>query len=222
MAKFPSTYAVDTGKKLNERFHDIVWMSTEDVVPDQRWFISGEELPKGEKEPTTWGWGSVDKNGHLVAHYYRKEVFGAFEDVPKLWFTLIDGGPYGDGALTMFGFADDTYPMGTVVEMPEVLTTVDKEHLSTWAGMIVWIKGNPALQQITTAENWRRKRIAVMMMGVCDVVNGCYGFSPGKVLHGGEITTEDGEKLRNIYPGATSRILPRIGSVTNIDTPDAL
>jgi hypothetical protein len=217
MAKFPSTYAVDTGNKLNERFYDVVWMSTEGVVPEQRWFISGEELPKGEKEPTKWGYGTVDEHGHLVVRYYREEVFGPIENVPKLWFILVDGSPVNPNTKTMFGFADDTHPWGTVIELDEALRVLDKNHMSTWAGMIIWGKGDPFLQQITTAENWRRKRIAVMMMGVCDVVNACYGFSPGKVLHGGEITTEDGEKLRNIYPGATSRIKPRIGSVKNVE-----
>jgi hypothetical protein len=216
MAKFPSTYAVDTGNKLNERFYDIVWMSTEGVVPDQRWFISGEQLPKGDKEPTKWGYGTIDESNHLVVRYYREEVFGSIDEVPKLWFLLIDGGPYGPGTMTMFGFADNKYPWGTVIEYEEVAEVFEKQYFSTWAGMIVWGKGDPFLQQITTAENWRRRRIAVMMMGVCDVVNACYGLSPGRVLHGGAITTEDGEKLRNIYPGSTSRIQPRVGSVRNI------
>jgi hypothetical protein len=216
MAKFPSTYAVDTGNKLNERFHDVVWMSTKGVVPDQRWFVTGEELPKGEEKPQKWGYATVDEDQRLVVRYYREEVFGPVENVPKLWFILVDGGPIGPGTMTMFGFADDTYPWGTVVELEEALKVLDKKYMSTWAGMIIWGKGDPFLQQIITAENWRRKRIAVMMMGVCDVVNACYGLSPGKVLHGGEITTEDGEKLRNIYPGATSRIRPRIGSVQKL------
>lgn len=212
MAKLPSTYAVDTGNKLNNRFYDIRWMSTPNVVPEQRWFTSGEQLPQGEEEPTEWGSATVDNEGHLVVNYYRPEVFGPVESVVKLWFVLIYGGPAGEGTLTMLGFADDRYPWGTVIELDEALLVLEKEYMSTWAGMIIWHKGSPALQQIITAEKWRRKRISIIMFGVCDVVNACYGFSPGEVLYGGEVTTEDGEKLRNIYPNSM-RIREKIGSI---------
>jgi hypothetical protein len=79
--------------------------------------------------------------------------------------------------------------------------------------MINWRAGDPMIQQITTAEKWRRRRLSVMMFGVCDVVNACYGFSPGLVIHGGAVTTADGEKLRDIYPSDNDRIERRIGSV---------
>jgi hypothetical protein len=214
MAKLPSTYALDTGNKLGDKFFDIRWMSTPGVVPEQRWFTLGEALPAGEEEPTEWGSGAIDDEGHLVVNYYRPEVFGSIEEVVKLWFILVEGGPIGPNMLTLFGFADGRYPWGTVVEFSEVSSILEKEYFQTWAGMVTWGKGVPLLQQVITAENWRRKRISIMMFGVCDVVNACYGFSPGQVLHGGDITTEDGEKLRNIYPGGnTVRIRPRIGSV---------
>ena len=216
MAKFPSTYAVDTGNKLSDKFFDIRWMSTPGVIPDKRWFTIGQELPAGDEEPTEWGWATVDDNGRLVVRYYRPEVFGSIDEVVKLWFILVDGGPYGPGTLTMFGFADNRFPWGTVVEFDEAIKILNKEDMQTWAGMVVWNKGNPTLQQITTAEKWRRRRISVMMLGVCDVVNSCYGFSPGKVLHGGAITTEDGEKLRSIYPGSSGRIDEKIGSIRDV------
>jgi hypothetical protein len=212
MAKFPSTYALDTGKKLSDRFFDIRWFSSgmNDIGP-KRWFTANEEVPDGDS--AQWGWGEVDSEGRLVAKYYREEVFGPEEELTKLWFVLIDRRDILPAHLILLAFADDTYPWGTVVEAPEAARTLSKEYMSSWAGMINWRSGDPIIQQITTAPKWQRKRIAVMMFGICDVINACYGFSPGKVLHGGAITTADGEKLRNLYPGGSARIDNRIGSL---------
>lgn len=211
MAKLPSTYAVDSGKKLSNGLNDIVWMSTEGVVPEKRWFFIGDDLPRGESEPTLWGYGTVDADGRLIVSYYRQEVFGPPENAPQLWFVLADGRNKTPQQMALFGFWDDSYPVGTVVSQTEAIEKLGPEHMSTWAGMISWGVGDPVIQQVMTAPQYRRKRIAIMMFGVCDVVNACYGLSPGKVLHGGAVTTEDGEKLRSIYP-QSSRMDPRIGS----------
>lgn len=213
MAKFPSTFALDTGNKLSDRFFDIRWLSCGMDSSFKRWYTAGEELPT--EDLTEWGRGEVDAEGRLVVRYYREEVFGPEEELTKLWFVLLDGRHIQPPHLILLGFPDDTYPWGTVVEASEAATTLSKEQMTSWAGMINWRAGDPMIQQITTAPNWRRKRISVMMFGVCDVVNACYGFSPGKVIHGGAITTEDGEKLRNLYPGGSARIDNRIGSVEN-------
>lgn len=213
MAKFPSTFALDTGKKLSDRFFDIRWLSSGMDAGPKRWYTTDEELPTGDM--TEWGWGEVDAEGRLIARYYREEVFGPEEDLTKLWFVLLDGRHIQPAHLILLGFADATYPWGTVVDGSEAARTLSKEQMASWAGMINWRAGDPMVQQVTTAPKWRRKRISVMMFGVCDVVNACYGFSPGKVIHGGAVTTADGETLRNLYPGGSARIDSRIGSVEN-------
>jgi hypothetical protein len=214
MARLPSTYAVDTGKKLNDRFLDVRWLSTDGELPPKRWYTADEELP-GKK--TLWGWGEVDEDGRLVANYYREEVFGPEEKMTKMWFVLLDGRHIQPAHFILLGFADGRYPWGTVLEGAEASRVLEKEYMSTWASMINWRAGDPMIQQITTAEKWRRKRLSIAMFGVCDVINACYGFSPGKVIHGGAITTADGEKLRNIYPGSSDRIDSRIGSVESAE-----
>lgn len=211
MAKLPSTFAVDTGKKLSDRFFDIRWLSVGDVPPPKRWYSPDEELPAGEL--SEWGWAEVDSDGRLVAKYYREEVYGPVEDIVKLWFVLLDGSDVQPAHFVLLAFADDRFPWGTVIEAPEASRTLSREYMASCAGMINWRAGDPMIQQITTSPNWRRRKVALTLFGVCDVINACYGFSPGKVLHGGAITTEDGEKLRNIYSGASDRIDPRIGSV---------
>lgn len=214
MAKFPSTFAFDTGKKLSNRFFDIRWFPYGlDGQPPKRWYHAGEELPT--EDMIEWGWGEVDNEGRLVAKYYREEVFGPEHELTKLWYVLLDGRHIQPAHLILLGFADDRYPWGTVVDGSEASRVLEKEYMSTWAGMINWRAGDPMIQQIITAPKWRRKRISVMMFGVCDVVNACYGFSQGKVIHGGSVTTADGEKLREIYPGGSERIDKKIGSVEN-------
>lgn len=209
MAKFPSTYALDTGKKLSDRFFDIRWLSSGMDAHSKRWYTAGEELPSDD--PTEWGWAEVDDEGRLVVKYYREEVFGPEDEMVKMWFVLLDGRHLQPAHLILLGYADDRYPWGTVLDGSEASRVLEKEYMSSWAGMINWRAGDPMIQQITTSPKWRRKRISVMMFGVCDVVNACYGFSPGKVIHGGAVTTADGEKLRNIYPGGSARIDPRQG-----------
>ena len=215
MANIPSTFAVDTGLKLSDKFLDIRWMSLGFDMPPKRWYSADEELPPGDK--SEWGWGAVDEDGRLIAKYYREEVYGPIDQALKLWFVLLDGRKLVPGHFILFAFADDKYPWGTVIEEEEAFRVLDKEYMSTWAGMINWRAGDPMIQQITTAENWRRKKVALTLFGVCDVVNACYGFSPGKVLHGGAVTTEDGEKLRAFYGDISGRIDPRIGSVGTQD-----
>lgn len=210
MTKLPSTYALDTGNKLSNGMHDIRWLSTPGVVPEKRWFTTGEELPKGESGPEEWGYATTDEDGHLVVNYYREEVFGSRENSPQMWFVLADGRNKTPQQMALFGFWDNSYPVGTVVSQDEALKKLGTRHLSTWAGMVSWFVGDPILQQVMTSPQYRRKRIAVLMFGVCDIVNACYGFSPGKVLHGGAVTTEDGEKLRSIYPQSV-RMDKRVG-----------
>jgi len=207
VAKLPSTFALDTGNKLSDNFFDIRWISFDlNTQAPKRWYTVGEDL-------TEWGWGEVDAEGRLVVKYYREEVFGSEDEVTKLWFVLLDGRHIQPAHFILLGFADGRYPWGTVLDGSEASQVLEKGYMSTWAAMINWRAGDPMIQQITTAPNWRRKRLSVMMFGVCDVVNACYGFSPGIVIHGGAITTADGEKLRDIYPGGSSRIDDRIGSV---------
>ena len=214
MAKLPSTFALDTGNKLSDNFFDIRWLSAGMRPPPKRWYTTSEELPT--EDLSEWGRGEVDAEGRLVVKYYREEVFGSEDEVVKMWFVLLDGRHIQPAHLILLGFADDRYPWGTVLEGAEASRVLEKEYMSTWAAMINWRAGDPMIQQITTAEKWRRRRLSVMMFGICDVVNACYGFSPGKVLHGGAITTADGEKLREIYPADNDRIEPRVGSVVKL------
>jgi len=201
VAKLPSTFALDTGNKLSDNFFDIRWISFDlNTQAPKRWYTVGEELPGGDL--TEWGWGEVDAEGRLVVKYYREEVFGSEDEVTKLWFALLDGRHIQPAHFILLGFADGRYPWGTVLDGSEASQVLEKGYMSTWAAMINWRAGDPMIQQITTAPNWRRKRLSVMMFGVCDVVNACYGFSPGIVIHGGAI-----------YPGGSSRIDDRIGSV---------
>ena len=79
-------------------------------------------------------------------------------------------------------------------------------------GFLQWFKQDSKIQQIFVEEKWRRKRVTLALFGVADlvIVSGNYG----PYLNGGEVTTNDGETLRNAWAGSL-RVNPRIGSVKN-------
>ena len=217
MASVSSTFALDTGLRLGDRFFDVRWASKPGTPPQQRWFTSEQDLPDGSTH--LWGYGEVDVDGRLVIHYDHPELVNDERPDLSLWFVLVDMRHFNPPHLVLLSYRNDAMPRGTVVGAKEASEMFDDEFLSSWAGMINWRYGDPELQQITTAPNWRRKRVALTMTICCDIVNGCYGFSPGKVLHGGSITTSDGEKLRGAFSGARERVEKRIGSVSTLDQP---
>lgn len=214
MTSVSSTFAFDAGLRLGNRFFDVRWASIAGVPPKQRWFTSEIDLPEGSS--SLWGYGDVDEHGRLVIHYDHPELFDSAHPYLSLWFVLIDMRHTNPAHLVLLAYRNDAMPRGTVVEAEEASTLFNDEFLSSWVGMVNWRLGDPELQQIRTAENWRRKRVALTMTICCDIVNGCYGFSPGKVLHGGAITTSDGENLRRVFSGASERIDKRIGSFRQI------
>lgn len=216
MAKVPASFAVDYGQKLSDRFHDIRWLSKSNEPPLRRWFTLGEQLPDGHGD--VFGFGTVDDDDRLVVNCTLPGFFDSADSIP-LWFVLVDRRGMQPSHFVLLAYADDSYPMGTVFEAHEASKLFDDQYLSNWAALINWREGDPMLQQITVAPAWRRRRLATKMTCICDIVNACYGFSPGRVLHGGAVTTEDGEKLRNVFSGASDRIDPRSGSVSPLIGP---
>lgn len=192
---------------LNEKWADIRFVRSEQSSRDGG-------LTKDEQPPTedVYGWCENGDNGRLIAHYHREEIFGSFEDTIKLWFVLFDGSHLNPPHLALLSYADGRFPMGTVLTEDQFAdANLGKDDLVSFVAKITWRKGDPIVQQIYTHPDWRRKRIMLAMFGVADLVNSCGGYSPGKLLYGGEVTTEDGERMREAFDGS-SRIVPRIGS----------
>lgn len=215
MSSVSSTFALDTGLRLGDRFFDVRWASKPGTPPQQRWFTSEQDLPEGSSH--LWGHGEVDSNNRLVIHYDHPELFDSEHPELSLWFVLVDMRHTNPAHLVLLSYRNDAMPRGTVLEAKEASTLFDDKFLSSWTGLLNWRSGDPELHQITTAQDWRRKRVALTMTICCDIVNACYGFSPGKVTHGGSITTADGEKLRNAFSGASERIDKRTGSVSRLN-----
>ena len=208
MSKFPFVYAWDTGRMLDDRWADIRFARSERSVRDGDIYAS--EQPPDDQ---IYGWCEVGEDGLLVARYHREEVFGPAETTVKLWFLLVDGGHLNPPHLALLAYADGRFPWGTVLtEAQAKLRGIDTDYLrDSHVAMMSWRKGDPIAQRIYTHPDWRRKRIMVAVFGVADLVNACGGYSPGKLLYGGEITTEDGERIREAFEGS-ARIVPRIGS----------
>jgi hypothetical protein len=207
MSKFPYTYAWNTGRMLSEKWADIRFVRSEESTRDGG-------LTKDEQPPTedVYGRCEIGSDGRLIAHYHREEIFGSFDDMTKLWFALFDGGHLNPPHLALLGYADGRFPTGTVLTEDQFAEVgLNKEDLMSFVAKITWRKGDPIVQQIYTHPEWRRKRVMIAMFGVADLMNSCGQYSPGKLIYGGEITTEDGEKMREAFDGS-SRIVPRIGS----------
>jgi len=207
MSKFPYVYAWNTGRVLDERWADIRFVRSETSTRDGN-LTQGETPP----EQDVYGWCEMGDDGRLVAHYHREEVFGPYENMTKLWFALFDGEHLNPPHLALLAYADGRFPTGTVLTEQQFADAgVGRDDLSQFVAKLTWRKGDPIVQQIYTHPDWRRRRIMIAMFGVADLVNSCGGYSPGKLLYGGEVTTEDGERIREAFDGS-SRIVPRIGS----------
>ena len=135
---------------------------------------------------------------------------------PPLWYVVKDAPrPHPNGPeipmIFIYALYGDDFPSGTIV-MEEDLIKNKFVGRSERVGFLQWFKKDSKIQQIFVEEKWRRKRVTLALFGVADlvIVSGNYG----PYLNGGEVTTNDGETLRNAWAGS-KRVTPRIGSVKN-------
>ena len=98
----------------------------------------------------------------------------------------------------------------TILDRNIPLTSVGAGN-SVRTGYLQWFRESSKIQQITVAEEWRRKRITLALFAVGDLVLLSGGIGP--LLNGGDVTTSDGEKLREAW-STSNRVLPRNGSVS--------
>lgn len=130
-----------------------------------------------------------------------------FDGSPDMWY-LLEETSLPTEMVTLHGMASNTFPAGTVVN---VKVSKDLQiNPSDRAGFVRWFRKDSRLQQVYTAEHWRRKRVSTVIIAVADIiiVSGEYG----PYLTGGDITTNDGEELRKAW-SHSSRLMKRSGSV---------
>jgi hypothetical protein len=194
---------------VSDRWAEVYAYSTEEYKHPSIVISLDGECPT-QAEPV-W-YSSIDDEENLLIHFNDPEVMGG---VPPLWYVIKETNrPHPNGpeipCVFVFAFYGDDFPNGTIVKEEDLIKNGFISH-SERVGHIVWFRQGSKLQQITVAEKWRRKRVSLALFGVADlvIISGNYG----KLLTGGDITTEDGEKLREVW-GHSNRVTPRIGSVS--------
>ena len=194
--------------QLTDRWAEVYAFSTNEFECPSTHSMCG----KPTKAEPIW-FGSVDEDENLFINWRDKDVMGI---APPMWYVVKDAPrphPNGPDIPMMFIYAlyGDDFPSGTIVMEEDLIKNKFVSH-SERVGFVQWFKQDSKIQQIFVEEKWRRKRVTLALFGVADlvIVSGNYG----PYLNGGDVTTGDGEKLREAWDGS-KRVVQRIGSVGN-------
>lgn len=195
-------------KQLTDRWAEVHAFSSEEF--ERPSIVVSEDRPTDTE--VIW-FSSVDDDQNLFINWRDTDVM---DIAPPLWYVVKDAPrphPNGPEIPMMFIYAlyGDDFPSGTIV-MEEDLIKNKFVGRSERVGFLQWFKKDSKIQQIFVEEKWRRKRVTLALFGVADlvIVSGNYG----PYLNGGDVTTSDGETLRDAWSGS-KRVTPRIGSVEN-------
>lgn len=183
-------------RQLSDKWAEVHAFSTEEF--ERPSIIVSEDKPT--RAQSVWH-SSVDNDGNLVVHFDDDEEMA---NVPPLWFVVKEADrphPHGPDIpmIFVYGLYGDDFPPGTVV-MERDLIKKEFTGRSQRVGFVQWFRADSKLQQIYVEPQWRRRRITLALFGVADLVIVSANYGP--FLHGGEITTEDGEKLRQAWSGS--------------------
>lgn len=146
---------------------------------------------------------SIDQKGNLVISI-NDEKFSGLENI---WF-LLDEKKIPTPMYAIHGVFSKAFPAGTLVRKKDLDgTSITQDQL---VGFVRWFKSDSRLQQVFVSENWRRKNISSLLIYSADIA--IIAGEMGPYLNGGDITTSDGEKLRQAW-SESLRVTPRMGSV---------
>jgi hypothetical protein len=167
---------------LNDRWARVESFGT-DEHPKSTTIIGGDR-------PSTapaFSWTTVDAAGRLVVGMTHDHL----PHTPPLWWVLREEDHGIVPTVSLIAFADGRHPDGTVLSVAQA--RAETAPLSSQAGAIRWGKGNPKLEQVYTAPEFRRRRMAIKMIHTADILNEAAGW--GGYLYGGEELTPDGQQL---------------------------
>lgn len=193
------------GGKLNDRWQDYTAL-TIDGAHHPMEICRDEVRPEGE----VVYFGSLDATGRFVIHLERAE----YAVVPPVWFVLQEHPEAQPPHVILRAFACSTFPVGTVVDAADAIAA--GVQVNSQIAAIQWGHGDPNLQQVFVHPEWRRRHLALAMIGAADLVNMCRGFSGGRALYGGDVTTAGGEHLREAW-SSSPRVSERIGAAEPVE-----
>lgn len=186
------------GPKLNNN-----WFMVANYANDEHEKPSTVTGPTPPTDAKALSFTEIDSRGNLVIRMDDEQ----FDGSPTLWYILEETNVHTE-LIALHGMSCSSFPEGTVIKIKNVdLFGINPENR---VGFIRWFRQDSRLQQVYTAEEWRRRRVSTKLIAAADIM--IIAGEMGPYLNGGDITTNDGEKLREAWNGS-SRVIPRIGSV---------
>lgn len=194
--------------QLNQDWAEVQTFST----PEYPHPYTAEQQNKPTSAEPEW-LSSLNSDGHLsISWNVNSDAFSA----PDLWFLLHEApSPYPGGLpiphTIVYAMHGSDFSPGSVVFSSSLLNGkqgVDSENV----GFVSFSREGSKIQQVFVYEEWRRKRITVALFNVADLV--IVSSRRSSYLNGGEITTQDGESLREFWSGS-KRVIDRSGSVVS-------
>lgn len=154
--------------------------------------ITGGTCPT---DSAPFSWTELDGDGRLVVGMTHDHL----PDTPALWWVLRDEPHPLAPTVCLVAFADGAFPDGTVLTVRQAKEAGVLDGREQ-AGAVRWGKGDPKLEQVYTAPDYRRRRMSVKMVHVADLVNEAAGW--GGYLYGGSELTPDGQRLAEAWSGS--------------------
>lgn len=186
------------GPKLNNNWFTVANFATDEYEKPST--VVTEICPTDEK---ALSFTQLDNSGNLVVKTNDEQ----FDGSPELWY-IIEETKMPVEMIGIHGMCCGSFPEGTVIKIKDLEQFgINKDNR---VGFVRWFKKDSRLQQVYTAEQWRRKRVSTKLIAIADIV--IVSGELGPYLNGGDITTEDGEKLREAW-SHSSRVIPQTGSV---------
>ena len=190
------------GPLLNSKWSVVAAYATEEYPYPST--VEGDVCPTESEAHSVC---AIDKNGNLVVTLLDEQ----FSLVPDLWYILEET-TFPTDMVAVHAMTGGAFPNGTVVATGDINKFGFK--ISDRVGFVKWFRKDSRLQQVSVGENWRRMRISTALISVADLVVKSGDYGP--YLNGGDITTADGEKLREAWSEST-RVTPRVGSVSRAE-----
>ena len=200
MSKFESLWYWQKQRLTNEWFE--VYAFNSDDRPKTTTIIGGENpSPYSHTAHTT-----VDENGNLRLFLHKEQ----FPEAPDFWYVLI---PERNGITktqSLAAFANSRFEDGVVIDL-DYAQKINID-ISERAAAIRWGFGDPKVEQIYVAEEFRRMRSSIKLIAAADMTNMAGNW--GGYLYGGDQLTSMGESLASSWLGS-ARLIKQNVSVKN-------
>ena len=201
MSKFSTVWFYDSGKSTDTFKYVASFVDDSQLKPS----LVGNIKPPNHS--ACHSFNSSDPDGRQMFF----PVGTDFAGIIPLWYVFVENTFGGHEMRSIFGYADDSFPVGTIVDFTEAASRGVKFNDSV--GFVQWFKHTSELQQIYVSEQYRRQRLSLKLISVADLVIVSDNNWNGLFLNGGEVTTNDGEHLRSAW-SASTRVKPRLGSLS--------